>query len=250
MEVSTERPAAVLEGLQQLIDLQTLDDELSATVDEQAGLPGRRSELAETREAVQQRVVSAEQALHEAEGVQRRAEGTLQDQEALVQKLEGQQFQVKTNEAYTALLREIEHAREAISECETHILEAMDSIEAAGSEGAAARRDAERTLSRVSVEEQAIDVREGQLAARIAELRQGRAVLCERLDGELLEQYEKIAARRRPVVVRVREEMCLGCRVNIPAQLQIELLRGARLITCSNCHRILIHEGHLEALAK
>jgi hypothetical protein len=44
-------------------------------------------------------------------------------------------------------------------------------------------------------------------------------------------------------VVHVREELCLGCRVDIPPQLKIELLRGQRLITCSNCQRILVREG-------
>jgi predicted nucleic acid-binding Zn-ribbon protein len=67
----------------------------------------------------------------------------LQDQEALLKRLEGQQFQVKSNDAYTALLHEMEHAKQAISDCETRILESMDAIETSRSEltrGAGPRR--------------------------------------------------------------------------------------------------------------
>jgi predicted nucleic acid-binding Zn-ribbon protein len=47
--------------------------------------------------------------------------------------------------------------------------------------------------------------------------------------------------RRRPAVAMVSEEMCQGCRVGIPAQNYIEILKGERIITCGNCHRILVH---------
>ena len=125
----------MLDDLQLLIDLQKLDEQLVASEEESAGLPGRRAERAEMREAAQQRVVAAKEALQEAESEQRHAESALQDQEALIQRLEGQQFQVKSNEAYTALLREMEHAREAISDSETRLLEAMDAIEAGRASG-------------------------------------------------------------------------------------------------------------------
>jgi predicted nucleic acid-binding Zn-ribbon protein len=240
----------VLEDLQKLIDLQNLDEKLAACEGESAGLPARRTELAERREAAEQRVVAAKDALQEAEAEQRRAEGTLQDQEALIQKLEGQQFQVKSNEAYTALLREMEQARQAISDSETRLLEAMDAIEAGVRERAAAEEDAEKVLGRVAADEQAVDARGHELAALIAALREAREGSRASIATDLLEQYDRIASRRRPAVVHVREEICLGCRVNIPPQLQIELLRGQRLITCSNCHRILVCAGGPEPAPK
>jgi predicted nucleic acid-binding Zn-ribbon protein len=233
----------VLDDLQRLIDLQKLDEQLVALEEESAGLPGRRAELAETGQAAQQRVVAAKGALQEAENEQRCAETALQDQEALIRRLEGQQFQVKTNEAYTALLREMEQARQAISDSETRLLEAMDAIEARGRAPAAADEDAEKVLGRVAADEKALHAREHELAALIAELREARETCRESVAAELLEQYDKIASRRRPAVVHVREELCLGCRVNIPPQLKIELLRGQHLITCSNCNRILVCEG-------
>jgi predicted nucleic acid-binding Zn-ribbon protein len=236
----------VVEGLRQLIELQQLDDELLAAEQEHGGLPARRQELAERREAVEKEREDAGQALHAAEAEQRRAEVEVQDKQALKQKLESQQFQVKTNEAYTALLHEIEQAGEGISEGETRVLEAMEAIDSARERLADAEKQAEATLVGVAEQERALDLREKELDARIAELRQGRERLCRELDAELLTQYQRIASRRRPAIAQVRDEMCLGCRIHLPPQQQIELMRGEALITCSRCHRILIPPGRFE----
>ena len=87
---------------------------------------GRRAAATQQRGASETRLVDAREELTQAEAAQRKSEAAAQDQEALLKKLQGQQFQVKTNDAYTALLHEMERAQAAISEAETHVLEAME----------------------------------------------------------------------------------------------------------------------------
>ncbi len=236
----------MLEGLQQLIDLQVLDAELVSARDEQGEIPALREKRTDERSVAQQKIEDATELTQRAEAEQRRVETTLQDQEALVEKLEGQTSQVKSNEAYTALLREIEQAKDAISEAETQILEGMEKIEEASGAQRQAEVRAAEVYQRIEVEEKACDERERALAVRIAELDGARSETTARVPAELLEQYDKIATRRRPAVVRVNAEICLGCRVDIPPQLFVELIRGQSLIQCGNCHRILIHERSLQ----
>ncbi len=240
----------MIEGLRQLIDLQHLDEELFAAEEENKALPGRRQELAERREAVQAELEAARQVLRDLEAAQRRAETEVQDAQALLTRLEGQQFQVKSNDAYTALLHEIEQAKEAISAGETRILEAMEALDEAREREAAAEKQAESTLAGVAEQERALDEREKQLTARIAALGEQRAGKCEAVDPELLGHYVRIGKRRRPVLARVQKETCLGCRVKVPPQTQIELLRGDELLTCTTCHRILIHDRVYEGTGK
>ncbi len=236
----------MLEGLQQLMDLQALDAELVSARDEQGEIPALREKRADERSIAQQKIETATELTQSAEAEQRRVETTLEDQETLVEKLEGQTSQVKSNEAYTALLSEIEHAKEAISEAETQILEGMEKIEEASAAQRRAEDGATEVYKRIEVEEKACDERERALAARIAELDGARSETTARVPAELLEQYEKIATRRRPAVVKVNAEICSGCRVDIPPQLFVELIRGQALIQCGNCHRILIHERSLQ----
>ncbi len=239
----------MLEGLQQLIELQLVDDELVLLEQEQAGLPARRERVAAGRASCDAKLTAAKEGVQGAEAAQRDAERDLQDKEALLEKLEGQQFQVKSNEAYTALLSEMDQARQAISDCETRILESMEAIESARTAFAASEEELAVTRSSLDADEHAIDQRDTELSARIPELRELRDERKKGIEAELISLYDKIVARRRPAVVRITRESCTGCRVDIPPQNYIEILRGERLITCGNCQRILVHEGDPNAAA-
>lgn len=236
-----EAGARVLEGLRHLLDLQRLDDELIAYEQEHARIPEQRKGFSESRAAREVGVAESREALTSAEAAQRQAEARLQDQEALLQRLESQQFQVKSNEAYTALLSEMDHARQAISDCETRILEAMEQIESARGALSRAEQEARANDARVDEEERALAEREELLVREIARLRAERDPLCQRIDPELLVRYSRVAARRRPAVVLVSGEMCTGCRMDIPPQSYIEILRGEGVVTCGHCQRVLIH---------
>jgi predicted nucleic acid-binding Zn-ribbon protein len=160
--------------------------------------------------------------------------------EALRKRLESQQFQVKTNDAYTALLHEIERAQRTISECETRLLEGMDAIESARAVCASAEVAGREAAARLDAEGETLDAREQQLDAELVRLRAERQRVIAASDPKLIEQYEKIATRRRPATVRIRGTLCLGCRVDIPPQQCIEIQRCERIITCGNCQRIVL----------
>jgi len=230
----------LVDDLRRLIELQKLDDELATLEEEQRALPARREALAAERAAAEARLAASRDAVRAADAAQRQAEHDLQDREAAVAKLEGQQHQVKTNEAYTALLREIEHARDAISSCETRILEAMEEAQACAEASEAAETDAKAAGERSVVEDRALATREGELAGRIAELRGQRAQAKGQVERSLAELYERIAARKRPAIVQVTRGICTGCRVDLPPQTFVNLQSRKRVVTCERCQRILV----------
>jgi len=239
----------VLQGLTQLLELQRVDDELVALQTEYDGLPGHRERIEQERSACDEQLAAAKQTLQDAEGGLRQAEALLQDQETLLQRLEGQQFQIKSNDAYTTLLREMEHARESISEHETKILEHMDAIEQSRGQLAEAEKQVVETRSRLEAERRAIDARDAECTSEIDRLRALRSEVGPGVGPELLNHYERVAKRRRPAVILVKEERCGGCRVGIPPQSFIEILRSEMIVTCGNCSRILIHAEKLESPA-
>ena len=233
----------MVEGLQQLIELQKLDGELATLEEEHASLPARREALATQQAAAEAQLAAGREALRAGELEQRQAEAALREREAAVAKLEGQQFQVKTNEAYTALLREIDHARAAVSGAETQILEAMEAIEARSEAAAAAEAALKVAQERNSAGRHALDTREGELVARIEALRAQRGAVRGGIPRDIAELYDRIATRRRPAVVAITGEICVGCRVDIPPQTYIELRRRERIVTCGRCNRILVYGG-------
>ena len=231
----------MLEGLQHLLELQRLDSEIAKRQEVLAALPAKRKQGDESLTAVGAALEAARETLQAAELGLRNAESALQDQEALLAKLEGQQFQVKDNTAYTALLSEMDHAKAAISECETRILEEMEAIEAGRAQQEAAEAAERDTRKRVDGELAEFDARQKKLEGELAGLEAERALVGPKLDAHILSVYERIASRRHPALALVSGEICEGCRVGIPAQNFLEIMKGERLITCESCKRILLH---------
>ncbi len=239
----------MLQGLTQLLELQRVYDELVVLQTDYDGLPGHRERIKVERSACDEQLEAAKQAVQDAEGGMRQAEGTLQDQEALLQKLESQQFQIKSNDAYTALLSEMDHARESISEHETKILEHMESIEQARGQLSDAEKQGAETRARLDAERRAIDARDEECIREIGRLQALRTEVLPGVERELLSHFERVASWRRPAVILVTVVRCGGCRVGIPPQAFIEILRAEAIVTCGNCSRILIHADKLESPA-
>ena len=234
------------ETLLQLVELQRLDDERHRISETLEALPAEREGSQQRLEAGQQRLADAEAELEARQLVLRQAETALQDAEELRKRHEAQQSQVKTNEAYRALLHEIEAAGEAISEAETRILEGMDAtqegsamLEAARSELAQLERDTAARLG--ELEEQAKT-----LAGDQGEAEAARAALAGQITASALQRYTRIAERKRPAMALVENEVCTGCRVGISPQLYVDLIGGKDLIACRTCNRLLILPKTLE----
>lgn len=235
----------MLDGLRDLVELSSLDSELSERNEELAALPAKQSACVAERAVGQERLESARATVTEADQAQRRAEAEAQDQQTELARLEGQQYQVKTNAAYSALLAEMEHARRAISDAETRVLEAMEAIESAGSSQTKLEELVQGVSDRLDAEEREHEARAKALEVELGALQERRDTHGARIEKDLLARYEKIVARRTPAVAIVSGEICLGCRVGIPPQSYIDILKGEEIVTCETCQRILIDEDQL-----
>jgi hypothetical protein len=229
-----------MQGIQALLELSRVDVQIAELEDEKGGLPAARAALIAEREKGLTAVEAAQAALVAAEHEQRRHEAAVADREALVAKLEGQQHQIKSNEAYKVLLHEIDQARAAISDAETHILEAMEGIETARAALERARGGAKGIDERTAQQERLIAEREKSLDQTLGNLRRDREVLVGGVDAAQLARYDRIASRRRPAVAMAMKGSCMGCHVTIPPQTILELRRGVGLHTCGNCQRLLV----------
>ena len=142
---------------------------------------------------------------------------------------------------------ELERAKQAISSCETGILEGMEATETGRETLAAEESEIAAERKRVGENEKVLEDREGYLSNEIARLREAREQVCAGLESPLLDRYQKILARRQPALILVSGETCSGCRVGIPAQDFIEILKAERIVTCGSCSRILLHAEKIGA---
>ncbi len=234
------------ESIQYLLDLQKLDDDLIARTEEFEAQPGLAAAAEQVREAVLAQGEAAKLALEAEELARRNAESAVRDAEALLQRLEGQQGQVKSNDAYRALLSEIEAAKNSISEQETAVLESMETIDAARQRKAQVDAEIAETTDRLDGEGREREERRQTLEKEISALRGSRDEVASKVESGLLARYEKISLRRRPAIVVLTGELCTGCRVGIPPQLYNQMLEGLSVVACQSCQRLLIADRWLK----
>lgn len=231
------------DGLDKLIELQKLDLAI-AKLDAQAraiptvidALEGR---LAKAREAFDAAQTQADR-LHKD---RRTKERELEEIAQSAKKKQARLYEIKTNEEYSAVLKEIEALKLKSSTLETEILEQMEEADVA----AKAVAEAERIFRAAQVEVQSErQEKEAQLVAlhgELAGLQATRNGQAGRLDGELLRIYTRLMKSRDAAVVVVADGSCQGCGMTLTPQTYNEVKRNDRMFTCPSCNRILYFPG-------
>jgi predicted nucleic acid-binding Zn-ribbon protein len=169
-------------------------------------------------------------------------EGDIEVIQGKITKHKDQLYQVKTNEQYKAMLKEIAGEEANIRAIEDQILEKMIEAEDIQQhvQDAAARLEGEKArvageIKRLQDERQAdLDERE-RLQARRAEI---TAVLSDSVRN----LYERIRSYRTgAAVAEVRDGLCTACNVRLRPQVYNEVRSSDAVLTCENCSRIVYY---------
>ena len=228
--------------LKAVIELQQVDlkiTELSAQIDDlPVQIQTLESQLNEFIHAHEER----KQRLSQNQKERRDLEGEIQIVQARIAKHKDQLYQVKTNEQYRAMLKEIEGEEANIRKIEDRLLDEM--LEAEELEKkireAAARLENEKTR----VANEVTDLR----ALRQTDVDERDRLLVRRRElesavGESVRNiYERVRTMRRGVALaEVRDGSCTGCHVLLRPQIYNEVRANESLLTCETCSRILYY---------
>jgi predicted nucleic acid-binding Zn-ribbon protein len=227
--------------LQTLIELQALDARISGLEAEAARLPRQietiQAALAEARKAAETIKAKADTTRKDL----RTREKDLEVANVKRQKLEAKLYEVKTNKEYSAVLLEIEEAKQEKAKTEEDILGLMEMQERL----AVDVKDAEqRFKTREEQARQDEGVVRKKLAAveqELAGVRAERGARTKGLPAGLLASYERILKARGGVAVAAVSApgICGGCRVSIRPQALQELRAASALMVCESCGRYL-----------
>ena len=231
------------DGLDKLIDLQKLDVAIAKLDAEVRAIPkaidALEGRLAKAREALDAAKAQADH-LHKN---RRTKERELEEITQGAKKKQARLFEIKTNEEYSAVLREIEALRAKSSKLETEILEQMEEADATSKTVA----DAEKVFKAAQLDlQKERQEKEGQLAAlqkELADLQANRKGQAGRLDRELLRVYIRLMKNRDVARVVVADGSCQGCGMTLTPQTYNEVKRNDRMFTCPSCNRILYFPG-------
>ena len=234
----------MLTELERLVELQRLDSEIAELEAAAAAIPGQ---IRTSQEEFHQVKAAFEAAAAETDRMQklrRQKERELEELSGQLRKRQGRLFEIKTNQEYSAVLKEIEGLKEKISTLEEEILLLLDRIEAAvktlaREEGGLRSKQAEFLKDQQQKE---TELRE--LEGRLSALRGARKGQSKGVESSLLQQYLRLLKSRAGLAVAAaRNGSCKGCHVALTPQLYNEVRRNEEILTCEGCGRILYWRG-------
>jgi hypothetical protein len=150
-----------------------------------------------------------------------------------------QLYQVKTNEQYRAMLKEIEGEEANSRKIEDQILEKMIEAEDIQEhvQEAAARLDGEK--ARVAAEIKRLQDERQKDMDESESLQARRKEVAAALSAPVLALYERIRTYRTgAAVAEVRDGLCTACNVRLRPQVYNEIRISQSVMTCENCSRI------------
>ncbi|NJD68793.1 MAG: hypothetical protein C3F12_12910 [Candidatus Methylomirabilota bacterium] len=234
----------MLQDLEQLIALQGLDAEIALLEGTIATIPGQirnmEQQLIQAKAALEKATAEVEQ----LQRLRRQKERDLDEAGRELKRRQGRLFEIKTNQEYTATLKEVEGLKQKISTLEEEILIGFDAID-----GAVAIRKQEEAKVRVTEAEflrykQAREDELRSLQDRLSTVRKTRQGRSRGVEASLLQVYLRLLKSRDGLAVaNTTGRSCEGCHVSLTPQLYNEVRRNEAIRTCEGCGRILYWKG-------
>lgn len=177
----------------------------------------------------------------------RDGESEVRSTESRIEQSNSKLRSVKTNKEYQSMLKEIDELKAKRSSIEDGMLETLERIE----RGEASIKTMEADFADLSAEikEKASEIMSNAEVRRIEreEAWEERDAIFGKLDTKLQAMYVKVRDKSGGIgVAAVEDGVCQVCRMNIPPQLFIELMRMDQLIQCPSCQRLVYPKAMIE----
>ena len=229
--------------LQQLVDLQKMDDEISECrnilTDIPRQLDSARGELEEKKNIL--KVVMDE--IERLQKERKSLEQEVQTENDHMAKAKIKLPAVKTNKEYTAILTEVDAIKEKVSKIEDKELEIMEVLEIKAKEVPGVEKKCKEEDEHFNTYRQKKENEEKRIKQELEGLEIKRKNLSDLVDTVILKRYQKIFDfREGRAVAGLRENICQGCFQQVLPQTVIEVKVGEKIHQCEGCMRFLFWE--------
>ena len=234
--------------LQQLIVLQSLDDEIAEhkklLVDIPLQIDAGCTELEEKKKILS----NAKEELDALQKESKDLELAVQGENDHMAKAKTKLPAVKTNREYTAILSEVEAIKVKVSGLEDKELEIMEILEEKQKEVPGIEKKCNEEDARFQEYKAKKDAELDRIKQELGVLVAKRENVSGQLDRVIMQRYEKVAGSRDGrAVVMLQGSICQGCFQQILPQMVIDVKIGESIQQCSNCIRFLYWEEVPEA---
>ena len=234
--------------LQQLIVLQSLDDEIAEHKKLLADIPLQIDTGCTELEEKKKILSNAKEELDALQKERKGLELAVQGENDHMAKAKTKLPAVKTNREYTAILSEVEAIKVKVSGLEDKELEIMEILEEKQKEVPGIEKKYNEEDARFQEYKAKKDAELDRMKQELGVLVAKRENVSGQLDRVIMQRYEKVAGSRDGrAVVMLQGSICQGCFQQILPQMVIDVKIGESIQQCSNCIRFLYREEVPEA---
>ena len=231
-------------NLTHLIELQRVDLRIAALAAEMAALPKLAAQADAPVTAARAALAAAKDAHLTNVKERKRFELDVESWKEKARKYRDQSGAVKSNDAYKALLHEIETADNETRKAEDKLLEQMVSGEEFDRQMKAGQKAVAEAESLAKTEHARIAAEQARIEQESAKFAAEREKAVSGVPEQLLAQYQKLSKRHHGHgVVPMIGEACTGCRVHLRPHM-VQKVRQAdaeEIVECDSCTRILYY---------
>ena len=223
-----------------LVKLQEVDSSIQSIQELQGDLPKNVEELKSNLSFITNEISNAEKRLQEIE-IETRKIQTLQEQsKEKISNLQEQVYKVKSNREYDALMSEIDHLKNELSDNELKELELSDEKDTLSNNLNENKSENDIISEKLNKQKTSLDKSIIETKEELNNLNSKRENIISAISEQHLGLYDRIRnARVGTAVVPVKNQSCGGCHSKIPSQLEVYIRDGNKLTQCNVCRQIL-----------
>ncbi len=227
-----------------LCEIQKIDLELDAIDKEEERYRRKLESAGKELERIDEETVALRGEVEALSNEKKDKEDVLRQKREKIEKDKQRLSEITNDRQYKAVTKEITSAEKAARLVSMELDALNEKIEKRGKELAEKENELEKKAGELKALKDGLGDKEAEWERARQDKALRREAVSKELKPHLLKNYERIKSRRGGVgIVNVRDETCLGCYIQIPPQVYIQLRRGPdEIITCPHCHRILYFE--------
>lgn len=225
--------------------LQKQDRRLTNLERSLASIPVRIEELDGDLARLEKMLDAERSKFEETRSFQVSQENQLSAEEELIRQSKSRLNQVTTTRELAATQRELDSTRRMASKRSQEIKNLLEGVAEAENRIAAMEEELSKLRSQAEAEKQRLNDSRATLGSQIEKLRAGRGALTTEIDPDTLRTYDRIRKRWGGIAfMPSNRERCSGCKMMIPHQIYVRLVRGDEILGCEHCGRLLYWDGH------
>ena len=232
-----------------LIELQKKDAAMDARRRIAAGMPVKISALNAAFEEKKNFMSAAREVLVALQVKKKDYELKIAEADENIRKHQRELNLVRDNNAFKALLSEIENDKKNKDELETGVLFLFEEIDKASARDMALREEVKKTEETMRAEVSALEAAAKEIAIGLEAAKAERAAAAAALNPELLEKYENIRVNKNGLAVAVVHEdpstgklSCGGCHMGLTPQKTLDVKKNDAFAICQDCRRLMYLE--------